>query len=325
MGFRAIRRVVVIFGVLAFIAAYSQHGAAQDAAVESQLSAPLTLGGTVSAPIAIHAPNPEYGRKARKAHIQGTVMLAVVVKRDGTVGDIQVQHSLDPELDEKAIAAVRNWRFSPARKNDIPVDVRIYLSVNFGLLGKNKLPVPAPTLPADSPGSRIDTLSDGRRVVDLPIAIRITLPVGWTQLSYHEASYSHPGSVRLNRSQTFAYIELIRQPVEASPSLFRKMFQAGLEQTAQNFDITGEEAVNKSEWDGTRLFVLATRSDIKFRHIIEIYTRDKEHYIIDAYAPDEVFADYRQEFVAMMRSIEFTSLLAGPGRTSAQPNVPSDK
>jgi TonB family protein len=319
MGFRAIRLVAVIVGALAFVVCYSQ---AQDA-VGSQPSAPLKVGGKVSAPVPIQAPNPEYTRKARKANIQGTVILAIVVKRDGTVGDVRVQRSLDPGLDEKAIATVKRWRFNPAQRDGTPVDVEIRIEVNFRLLGRNQSL--APTATSASLGPRIDTASDGPRVVELPIAIRITLPVGWTQIAYHEATYSRPSSVLLNRSQTFAYVQLVRQPVEASPSLFRKMFEAGMEQTSQNFDITGEEAVNKPEWNGTRLFVLATRSDVRLRHIIEIYTRDKEHYIVDAYAPDEVFANYRQDFIAMMKSIEFTSLPASLGSSSAQPNMPSSK
>ena len=57
---------------------------------------------------------PSYSEEARKAKFQGTVVLSVTVGTDGRASHIQVQRSLGLGLDEKAIEAVKQWRFKPA-------------------------------------------------------------------------------------------------------------------------------------------------------------------------------------------------------------------
>src|SRR6202789_2771370 len=89
------------------------------------------VGGGVSAPKVLYDPDPEYSEEARKAKYQGTVVLWLVVAPDGKPQDIKVQRSLGMGLDEKAIEAVRQWRFEPAKKDGQPVPVRINVEVNF--------------------------------------------------------------------------------------------------------------------------------------------------------------------------------------------------
>jgi periplasmic protein TonB len=91
------------------------------------------VGGGVSAPRALDAPDPEYSEEARKAKYQGTVVLWVVVGPDGRVHDCRVQRSLGMGLDEKALEAVKRWRFEPARKDGQPVAVQVNVEVNFRL------------------------------------------------------------------------------------------------------------------------------------------------------------------------------------------------
>jgi TonB family protein len=91
------------------------------------------VGGGVSAPRPIYSPDPEYSEEARKAKYQGTVTLYVIVGADGLPHDIRIMRSLGMGLDEKAIEAVRTWRFEPARKNAQPVSVRISVEVTFRL------------------------------------------------------------------------------------------------------------------------------------------------------------------------------------------------
>ena len=91
------------------------------------------VGGGVSAPRAIYQPDPEYSEEARKAKYQGTVVLWCVVGPDGRVRDVKVQRSLGLGLDEKAIEAVKTWKFEPARKDGTPVAVQINVEVNFRL------------------------------------------------------------------------------------------------------------------------------------------------------------------------------------------------
>lgn len=91
------------------------------------------VGGGVSAPKALYAPDPEYSEEARKAKYQGTVVLWLVVDASGKPQQIRVQRALGMGLDEKAIEAVKQWKFDPARKDGQPVPVMINVEVNFRL------------------------------------------------------------------------------------------------------------------------------------------------------------------------------------------------
>jgi periplasmic protein TonB len=91
------------------------------------------VGGGVSAPRAVFAPDPEYSEEARKAKYQGTVVLYMIVGPDGRARDIRVMRSVGMGLDEKAIAAVRTWKFDPARRDGQAVAVQINVEVSFRL------------------------------------------------------------------------------------------------------------------------------------------------------------------------------------------------
>ena len=69
------------------------------------------VGGGVSAPRALDTPDPEYSEEARKAKYQGTCVLWLIVGPDGKPRDVKVARALGMGLDEKAIEAVRNWKF----------------------------------------------------------------------------------------------------------------------------------------------------------------------------------------------------------------------
>jgi len=91
------------------------------------------VGGGVTAPRVIYAPDPEFSEEARKAKFQGTVVLWIVVGVDGRPHDIGVSRSLGMGLDEKAIDAIRQWRFEPGRKDGIAVAVQVNVEVSFHL------------------------------------------------------------------------------------------------------------------------------------------------------------------------------------------------
>jgi TonB family protein len=91
------------------------------------------VGGGVSAPKALYAPDPEYSEEARKAKYQGTCVLWLIVGPDGHPRDIKIARSLGLGLDEKAIEAVKTWKFEPAMKDGKPVAVQINVEVSFRL------------------------------------------------------------------------------------------------------------------------------------------------------------------------------------------------
>lgn len=91
------------------------------------------VGGGISAPLAISTPDPEYTQQARDAKTQGTCVLGLIVDEQGRPRDIRVIRGLGYGLDQKAVDAVRQWRFQPARKDGAPVNVEIRVEVGFRL------------------------------------------------------------------------------------------------------------------------------------------------------------------------------------------------
>ncbi|MGH9674799.1 MAG: energy transducer TonB, partial [Bryobacteraceae bacterium] len=92
------------------------------------------IGGGVSQPTLLHKVEPEYSEEARKAKYQGTVVLALVVDEKGQPREIRIVRAVGLGLDEKAIDAVRQWKFRPGYLNNKPVPVIAQIEVNFRLL-----------------------------------------------------------------------------------------------------------------------------------------------------------------------------------------------
>ncbi len=91
------------------------------------------VGRDVIGPRAIFSPDPEYSEEARRAQLQGTCLLWLVVGSDGNTHDVQIVRPLGLGLDEKSIEAIRTWRFEPATKNGQAVAVQINVETSFRL------------------------------------------------------------------------------------------------------------------------------------------------------------------------------------------------
>jgi periplasmic protein TonB len=91
------------------------------------------IGGGVSSPVPIFTPDPDFSDEARRAKYQGICVISVIVDAHGNTQDPKVVRTLGMGLDEKALDAVRKWRFKPAMKGNMPVPVRINVEVNFRL------------------------------------------------------------------------------------------------------------------------------------------------------------------------------------------------
>lgn len=94
---------------------------------------PYRIGGGVTAPHAIYDPEPEYSEEARRLKYQGIAILQVVIDAEGRPRDVRIARSAGMGLDEKAIDAVRKWRFEPGTLNGKPVAVVVNVEVNFRL------------------------------------------------------------------------------------------------------------------------------------------------------------------------------------------------
>lgn len=94
---------------------------------------PYRPGSGVEPPQLLREVRPDYTEDARRRGIEGDVVLEIVVRRDGTVGDVRIVERLDAGLDQRAVAAVRQWRFAPARLRGSAVDVEVEVAVEFKL------------------------------------------------------------------------------------------------------------------------------------------------------------------------------------------------
>jgi len=90
-------------------------------------------GTGVSLPVLQRRVQPIYTQEAKDAHIEGTVLLDAVVLADGTVGEVTVVRSLDTTygLDEQAVNAMKQWLFTPGKKDGKPVAVRVSVEMTF--------------------------------------------------------------------------------------------------------------------------------------------------------------------------------------------------
>ncbi len=91
-------------------------------------------GSGVTMPQIIYQVEPEYTDAARKARYQGTAIFEAVVGADGSVRGLRLVRALGMGLDERAMQAVRQWKFRPGMKDGKPVDVLAAIEVTFRLL-----------------------------------------------------------------------------------------------------------------------------------------------------------------------------------------------
>ncbi len=85
-------------------------------------------------PVVIYSVDPEFTDAARRAKFQGTVLLNIIVDADGHVADARVARAAGLGLDERAIEAVKQWRFKPGTKDGRAVPVAAQVQVTFRLL-----------------------------------------------------------------------------------------------------------------------------------------------------------------------------------------------
>jgi len=89
------------------------------------------IGGGVSAPVVLFAPEPEFSEEARKAKVAGNVLVYLQVDTSGHPINVRVLRGIGLGLDQKAMEAVRQYKFKPAMENGKPVVVEMNVEVNF--------------------------------------------------------------------------------------------------------------------------------------------------------------------------------------------------
>ena len=94
---------------------------------------PYRPGSGIQPPRLLREVRADYTDAARRSGVTGDVVLEIVVRHDGSVGDVRVLRRLGAGLDERAVQAVRQWRFAPATRQGAPVDVVVEVVVEFRL------------------------------------------------------------------------------------------------------------------------------------------------------------------------------------------------
>jgi protein TonB len=121
-GYR--RSVVALAAVAVILASVGVAGVA--------VTQRLKVGGAVRPPAKLVDVRPTYPEDAKAAHIEGVVILGIVIGDDGSVIDTSVLRSI-PELDQAAIDAVSLWKFEPTLLNGEPVEIEMAITINFTL------------------------------------------------------------------------------------------------------------------------------------------------------------------------------------------------
>lgn len=94
--------------------------------------APIRVGHAVRTPMKVHNVDPVYPQIAQSARVQGIVIIEATIAEDGHVTNARILRSV-PLLDQAALDAVRQWRFSPSQVNGVAVPVIMTVTVNFTL------------------------------------------------------------------------------------------------------------------------------------------------------------------------------------------------
>jgi len=95
-------------------------------------AAPLRVGGDIKEPKKVRDVRPIYPKIAQAAKVQGLVIIEATISKEGDVKDAKVLRS-QPMLDQAALDAVLQWKYTPPLLNNVPVDVIMTVTVNFTL------------------------------------------------------------------------------------------------------------------------------------------------------------------------------------------------
>jgi len=92
---------------------------------------PFQAKGHLAGPVPVEKMDPKYPPQLIKEHVEGQVILYAIIGKDGSVRNIQLVHSVDPELDKDAIDALAHWKFRPGSRDGAPVDLEAVIYIPF--------------------------------------------------------------------------------------------------------------------------------------------------------------------------------------------------
>jgi len=89
------------------------------------------VGADVSPPSCAYCPDPPYTKKARTAKYSATCVVQIIVNSLGDVVNVRVVKPVGLGLDENGVNTVRTWKFRPAIREGVPVNVRMLVEISF--------------------------------------------------------------------------------------------------------------------------------------------------------------------------------------------------
>ncbi len=85
----------------------------------------------LSGPVPLHKVDPKYPPALIHARVEGEVVLYAIIRKDGTVDSIQLVRGIEPQLDTNAMEALARWRFRPAARKGVPVELEAIVHIPF--------------------------------------------------------------------------------------------------------------------------------------------------------------------------------------------------
>ena len=93
--------------------------------------------GELSGPVPIDKVDPKYPQAVIDQHIDGEVVLYAIIRKDGSVGNIQIVRKLDPQLDKYSTDALARWKFRPGTRAGVPIDIEAVVHIPFRFRNPN--------------------------------------------------------------------------------------------------------------------------------------------------------------------------------------------
>jgi TonB family protein len=261
---------------------------------------PESVGPCAKPPRPTYTPDPTYTEQARQKHKQGEVVLYVVIGTDGLPRDVRVAQSLGAGLDDKAVEAVKQWRFAPATYRDKPVAVRINIEMNFKLGGGSAKDIPnQPSFITDQRDSKYASETVG---------MAATFPNDWRLVNEQSASLKNQVFAAVfAKSSTLASIVFTREHLKASPERYAKLMQQLLAKR-ENSRKSEEAEVTLDGITGQRWNVAWMDNGVEYRGVMEFFTNNDQHFRILTGAPDDVYDRYSSDFESILESVKFPQL-----------------
>ncbi len=161
-------------------------------------------------------------------------------------------------------------------------------------------------LRAGLPETEVAVSETGERYyVNDELGVKILLPAEWEFVSEQKPSFGQAHSVVLGRSGTLARVSITREMLEATPELYRKLYEKKILEGTENYHKLSEEKVTRGGREGTKILLAVKERNINIRTWTEIFSRGREHFLIVAGVPQEYFDRYVDTFSEMMSSVQF--------------------